>query len=114
MDAVEARNPDRVKVAVAVDGRALYFSRASIPYRPEDQGTTVYLHIGIYAFRISVLEKFVSLEQSPLESAEKLEQLRLLENNVPIHIVVTNHQSVAVDRPKDISVVARIMAGGPS
>lgn len=114
MDAVEARNPDRVKVAVAVDGRALYFSRASIPYRPEDQGTTVYLHIGIYAFRISVLEKFVSLEQSPLESAEKLEQLRLLENNVPIHIVVTNHQSVAVDRPKDISVVARIMAGGQS
>ena len=114
MDAVEARNPDRVKVAVAVDGRALYFSRASIPYRPEDQGTTVYLHIGIYAFRIGVLEKFVSLEQSPLESAEKLEQLRLLENNVPIHIVVTDHQSVAVDRPKDISVVARIMAGGQS
>ena len=114
MDAVEARNPDRVKVAVARDGRALYFSRTSIPYRPEDQGTTVYLHIGIYAFRIGALEKFVNLEQSPLESAEKLEQLRLLENNIPIHIVVTEHQSIGVDRPEDISVVEQIMSGGES
>ncbi len=114
MDAVEARNPDRVKVAVARDGRALYFSRATIPYRSENQGTTVYLHIGIYAFRISVLEKFVSLDQSPLEITEKLEQLRLLENNIPIHIVVTDHQSVSVDRPEDIPVVEQIMSGGES
>ena len=114
MDAVEARNPDRVKVVVARDGRALYFSRATIPYRSEDQGTTVYLHIGIYAFRISVLEKFVSLDQSPLEITEKLEQLRLLENNIPIHIVVTEHQSVSVDRPEDIPVVEQIMSSGES
>jgi 3-deoxy-manno-octulosonate cytidylyltransferase (CMP-KDO synthetase) len=114
MDAVEAHNPDRVKVAVARDGRALYFSRATIPYRSEDQGTTVYLHIGIYAFRISVLEKFVGLDQSPLEITEKLEQLRLLENNIPIHIVVTGHQSVGVDRPEDIPVVEQIMSGGES
>ena len=114
MNAVEARNPDRVKVAVARDGRALYFSRATIPYRSEYQGTTVYLHIGIYAFRIGVLEKFVGLDQSPLEITEKLEQLRLLENNIPIHIVVTDHQSVGVDRPEDIPVVEQIMSSGES
>lgn len=109
MDAAEARNPDRVKVAVARDGRALYFSRTIIPYRPEGHDTTVYLHIGIYAFRIGVLEKFVRMNRSPLEIAEKLEQLRLLENNIPIHTVVTNHQSVSVDRPEDIPIVTRIM-----
>jgi 3-deoxy-manno-octulosonate cytidylyltransferase (CMP-KDO synthetase) len=77
-------------------------------------GTTVFLHIGIYAFRLGVLEKFVSLDQSPLERAEKLEQLRLLENNIPVHIVVTSHESVAVDRPEDIPVVTQIMSGGKS
>ncbi|MBW2408567.1 MAG: 3-deoxy-manno-octulosonate cytidylyltransferase, partial [Deltaproteobacteria bacterium] len=96
-------------VAVARDGRALYFSRSTIPYRPEDRGTTIYLHIGIYAFRFSSLEKFVNLDQSPLEKVEKLEQLRLLENNIPIHTVVSDYQSVGVDSPKDIPVVTRIM-----
>ncbi len=114
MDAAVARNPDRVKVAVARDGRALYFSRSIIPHRPEGQFTTVYLHIGIYAFRFSALEKFVSLDQSPLEKAEKLEQLRLLENNIPIHVVVTDHQSVGVDSLKDIPVVTQIMLGEKS
>jgi len=114
MNAAEARNPDRVKVAVARDGRALYFSRASIPHRREGRGTTVYVHIGIYAFRISILEKFVALDQSPLETAEKLEQLRLLENNIPIHIVATEHQSIGVDRPEDIPVVTQIMSDGES
>ena len=114
IDAAAAGNPDRVKVAVARDGRALYFSRTIIPHRPEGYGSTVYLHIGIYAFRIGVLEKFVSLNQSPLERAEKLEQLRLLENNIPIHIVVTDHQSVGVDRPEDIPIVTQIMSGGES
>ena len=114
MNAAEARNPDRVKVAVARDGRALYFSRASIPHRREGRGTTVYVHIGIYAFRISILEKFVALDQSPLETAEKLEQLRLLENNIPIHIVATERQSIGVDRPEDIPIVTKIMSDGKS
>ena len=114
MDAAEARNPDRVKVAVARDGRALYFSRASIPHRRKGRDTTVYVHIGIYAFRISILEKFVALDQSPLETAEKLEQLRLLENNIPIHIVATEHQSIGVDRPEDIPIVTKIMSDGES
>jgi 3-deoxy-manno-octulosonate cytidylyltransferase (CMP-KDO synthetase) len=92
----------------------LYFSRASIPHRREGRGTTVYVHIGIYAFRISILEKFVALDQSPLETAEKLEQLRLLENNIPIHIVATEHQSIGVDRPEDIPIVTKIMSDGES
>jgi 3-deoxy-manno-octulosonate cytidylyltransferase (CMP-KDO synthetase) len=110
MNTDEAQNPDRVKVAVARDGRALYFSRACIPYRHKDGNPTVYVHIGIYAFRFNILEKFVALDQSPLETAEKLEQLRLLENNIPIHTAVTAHQSIGVDHPEDIPIVARIMS----
>ena len=113
-DPDEARNPDRVKVAVARDGRALYFSRASIPHQREGRNDTVYVHIGIYAFRIGILEEFVALDQSPLETVEKLEQLRLLENNIPIHTVVTAHQSIGVDRPEDIPAVTRIMSDGKS
>ena len=109
-DTDEADNPDRVKVTVARDGKALYFSRASIPYRRADREATLYVHIGIYAFRIGILEKFVGLDQSPLETIEKLEQLRLLENNIPIHTVLTGHKSIGVDRPEDIPVVTQILS----
>jgi 3-deoxy-manno-octulosonate cytidylyltransferase (CMP-KDO synthetase) len=109
-DTDESGNPDRVKVTVARDGSALYFSRASIPYRRADREATLYIHIGIYAFRIRILEKFDGLDQSPLETIEKLEQLRLLENNIPIHTVVTEHKSIGVDRPEDIPVVTQIIS----
>lgn len=111
INAVEAENPDLVKVVFAKDGRALYFSRAPIPHQRKTQNNHYHGHIGIYALRMKMLKKFVALDQSRLEIAERLEQLRLLENNIAIHIVVTNHQTCGVDRPEDIETVSKIISG---
>ena len=108
--AAEAQNPDRVKTVFGKDGTALYFSRAPIPYHLAGQNTAFYVHIGIYGFRMHSLETFVAWDQGSLEITEKLEQLRLLENNIPIHIVVTEHHSVGVDRPEDVPIVSKIMS----
>jgi len=109
IDAREAASPDQVKVVLAQNSTALYFSRSPIPYHRNAQKDTYYGHIGLYAFRMPALEKFVTLDQSRLEVTEKLEQLRLLENNVPLHVVLTKHQSIGVDRPEDIEVVSKII-----
>lgn len=105
----EAANPDRVKVVFAQDGTALYFSRSPIPHQRNQHTKVYYGHIGIYAFRMQALQHFVSLNQSRLEHIEKLEQLRLLENRIPMHIVETEYQSIGVDRPEDIPKVIKIM-----
>lgn len=110
ISAEQALNPNLVKVVFAANGNALYFSRAPIPCHQNAGITGHYGHIGIYGFRMPVLQKFVALPRSPLEVAEKLEQLRLLENGVPIHIDVTDHQSIGVDRPEDIETVSRIIS----
>ena len=109
IDAREAASPDQVKVVMAQNRTALYFSRSPIPYHRDDQKDEYYGHIGLYAFRMPALEKFVTLDQGRLEVTEKLEQLRLLENNIPFHIVLTEHQSIGVDRPEDIQVVEQII-----
>jgi 3-deoxy-manno-octulosonate cytidylyltransferase (CMP-KDO synthetase) len=105
----DAANPDRVKVVFARDGTALYFSRSPIPHHRNQHTIIYYGHIGIYAFRMQALQHFVSLNQSRLEHIEKLEQLRLLENRIPMHIVETEYQSIGVDRPEDIPKVIKIM-----
>jgi 3-deoxy-manno-octulosonate cytidylyltransferase (CMP-KDO synthetase) len=87
----------------------LYFSRAPIPYHREPETMDFHGHIGIYAFRMSTLNQFVALKQSRLERTEKLEQLRLLENNIPIHVVVTKYESIGVDRPADLKTVIRMI-----
>lgn len=110
VNAGDAQNPDLVKVVFSAKGRALYFSRSPIPYHRDLPNKNHYGHIGIYAFRMPVLQKFVALPQGRLEVTEKLEQLRLLENGIPIHIVVTKHQSISVDRPEDVETVSRIMS----
>lgn len=110
ISAREAENPDLVKVVFGADHRALYFSRAPIPFHREATGNNYYGHIGIYALRMRCLKKFVALDQSRLEVSEKLEQLRLLENNIAIHIVETQHQSIGVDRPEDIAAVCKIIS----
>jgi 3-deoxy-manno-octulosonate cytidylyltransferase (CMP-KDO synthetase) len=109
INAREAADPDQVKVVFAQNGTALYFSRSPIPYRRQAQKNSIYGHIGVYAFRKKVLEKFVTLDRSRLEVTETLEQLRLLENNIPIHVVLTEHQSISVDRPEDIQAVEQII-----
>ncbi|MBU3948904.1 MAG: 3-deoxy-manno-octulosonate cytidylyltransferase [Proteobacteria bacterium] len=105
----EAGNINQVKVVFSKTGNALYFSRMAIPcYRDVEDGG-FFGHIGLYAFRMSALEKFVSLGPSRLEVAEKLEQLRLLENNIPVHVVLTEHESIGVDRPEDIKMILEIL-----
>jgi 3-deoxy-manno-octulosonate cytidylyltransferase (CMP-KDO synthetase) len=106
----EAQSPDRVKIVRASSGQALYFSRSKVPFGrdniPEYIG-----HIGLYGLRMRVLEKFSALGESPLERLEKLEQLRLLEAGIPIHVALTRHRSHGVDRPEDLPTVSELMRG---
>jgi 3-deoxy-manno-octulosonate cytidylyltransferase (CMP-KDO synthetase) len=105
----EAENPNQVKVVFSKTGNALYFSRMPIPcYRNGGNGL-FFGHIGLYAFKMRALAKFVSLGPSGLEKAEKLEQLRLIENDIPIHVVVTDHKSAGVDSPEDIKTILKIL-----
>lgn len=103
----QAADRDQVKVVVDHRGNALYFSRAAIPHARDAQRPLFYRHIGLYAFRMDALRRFVALGPGRLEQIEKLEQLRLLENGIPIRTVLTRHRSLGVDRPEDIDIVAR-------
>jgi 3-deoxy-manno-octulosonate cytidylyltransferase (CMP-KDO synthetase) len=107
----EADNPDRVKVVVGEDGRALYFSRSKIPYHRRSGQQAFLGHVGLYAFRMEALRAFQKLGPGRLEVIESLEQLRLLENGLAIHVVITDHSSIGVDTPEDLAEVARIMRG---
>ena len=107
MDPAQRMDRDQVKVVVDHAGDALYFSRAVIPHARDDQPAVYFRHIGLYAFRMTALRRFVALGPGRLEQTEKLEQLRLLENGIPIRTVETRHQSLGVDRPEDVAIVSR-------
>ena len=114
IDDASAANPDRVKAVFAVDGNALYFSRSPIPHYREETGSLLYYgHIGLYAFRKSTLDRFVSLPAGRLETIEKLEQLRLLENGIPLHVRIAESGSIGVDRPEDLGAVLKMMTRKP-
>jgi 3-deoxy-manno-octulosonate cytidylyltransferase (CMP-KDO synthetase) len=98
-----------VNVVISKSGKGLYFSRSLIPYPGKEGAAEYYEHVGLYAFRLEILEEFVALGPSPLEKAEKLEMLRLIENDIPIHVEITDHTSMCVDRPEDIAVAERIL-----
>ncbi len=104
----EAQSPDRVKVVVDSQGKALYFSRAPIPWT-EEQDEPFLLHIGLYAFRMKTLRRFAALPQSGLEARERLEQLRLLDNGIPLHVTRTALACHGVDRPQDLDIVRNIL-----
>jgi 3-deoxy-manno-octulosonate cytidylyltransferase (CMP-KDO synthetase) len=108
----DASNPDRVKVVRDNLGRALYFSRSLIPHDRDGAGggEPPLLHIGLYGFRMATLERFAALPQGRLENTEKLEQLRLLENGIPLHVALTRHAGGhGVDRPEDVPLVTKIL-----
>jgi 3-deoxy-manno-octulosonate cytidylyltransferase (CMP-KDO synthetase) len=118
-DLAEFDNPNVVKAVVAMDGRALYFSRRTVPYlrdlagrpAPEQLAAFPFLkHLGIYGFRRETLLRLVAFPVSPLEAAEKLEQLRALENGVPIAVARVAHDSVGVDVPADVARVEAMLA----
>ena len=98
-------NPNIVKVASAITNRALYFSRSPIPFLRDAGHIGIFKHIGMYAFRSSVLMEITKLAPSPLEKSEMLEQLRWLENGYAIDVVETNWASPAIDTPEDLKRV---------
>jgi 3-deoxy-manno-octulosonate cytidylyltransferase (CMP-KDO synthetase) len=114
----ELDNPNVVKVVVNAAGRAVYFSRRTIPYlreaasRPVSEQLAAFpflKHLGIYGYRRETLLRLVKFPVSPLEAAEKLEQLRALENGIQIAVVKVDYDSVGVDTPEDVEWVERYL-----
>jgi 3-deoxy-manno-octulosonate cytidylyltransferase (CMP-KDO synthetase) len=117
-DPRDFENPSVVKVVVSADGRALYFSRRTIPYvrdaarrsAPEQLAAFPFLkHVGIYGYRRDTLLRLVRFPVSPLEQAEKLEQLRALEHGIPIAVVKVDYDSVGVDTAEDVARVEQLL-----
>ena len=117
----EYDNPNVVKVVVNAAGRALYFSRRTIPFVRDAANRSVaeqlaafpfLKHLGIYGYRRETLLRLVKFPVSPLEQAEKLEQLRALENGIQIAVVRVNYDSVGVDVPADVERVERLLSHG--
>ncbi len=106
----DVANPNAVKVVVAHDGRALYFSRAPIPWDRDQSGTVAYWkHLGLYAYRKAVLHRFAALPASRLELAERLEQLRFLENGIELYVEPVEHDTIGVDTEADRQAVEAIL-----
>jgi len=122
LDAEELNNPNVVKVVTDKNGFALYFSRYPIPYVREQENPPIpplekggkgglghYKHIGLYVYRKDFLLKFAQMKPTPLEEAEKLEQLRILENGYKIKVVETKYNSIGVDTQEDLERVRKIV-----
>ena len=114
----ELDNPNVVKVVVNAAGHALYFSRRTIPYlreaasRPVNEQLAAFpflKHLGIYGYRRGTLLRLVKFPVSPLENAEKLEQLRALENGIGIAVVKVDYDSIGVDLPEDVARVVELL-----
>ncbi len=103
-------NPNAVKVVTALDGRALYFSRSTIPYdRDKNSAVKYFKHLGFYAYRRAALDRFCNLPESKLEAAERLEQLRFLDNGIDIYVAETPFNTVGVDTEEDLQRVAEMV-----
>ncbi len=107
---LDADDPNRVKVVRNREKRALYFSRARIPYTRDvaaAQTSGCLLHLGIYAYRLAFLLEYAQWEAGALEQIEKLEQLRVLERGVPIGVELVEHALAGVDTPADYQAFVR-------
>ena len=106
---IDIPNPNAVKVVTDLTGRALYFSRATIPFDRDGTRPRYFKHLGLYAYRKPALDRFVTMPESALEKSERLEQLRFLENGIPIYVGETPHDSVGVDTEEDLQRVIEIL-----
>jgi 3-deoxy-manno-octulosonate cytidylyltransferase (CMP-KDO synthetase) len=112
--AADIDNPHAVKVVTDSAGRALYFSRATIPCDRDRTGQPRYFkHLGFYAYRKPALERFCALPESSLERSERLEQLRFLENGIPIWVAETPYDTIGVDTEDDLRRVEKILKDQP-
>jgi 3-deoxy-manno-octulosonate cytidylyltransferase (CMP-KDO synthetase) len=109
----DINNPSAVKVVTDSTGRALYFSRATIPYDRDDTKPGYFKHLGFYAYRKAALDRFCTLPESSLERSERLEQLRFLENGIPIYVAETPFDTVGVDTEEDLQRAERILRSHP-
>jgi 3-deoxy-manno-octulosonate cytidylyltransferase (CMP-KDO synthetase) len=107
----DINNPNAVKIVTDAAGRALYFSRATIPYDRDGGNPGYFKHLGFYAYRKAALDRFCGLPESSLERSERLEQLRFLENGISIHVAETPYDTVGVDTEEDLRRVEEILAG---
>src|ERR1700687_1160565 len=106
---IDVNNPSAVKVVTDSSGRALYFSRATIPYDRDNVRPRYYKHLGFYGYRKEALDRFVRWPESSLERSERLEQLRFMENGVPIYVAETPFDTVGVDTEEDLQRVEEII-----
>jgi 3-deoxy-manno-octulosonate cytidylyltransferase (CMP-KDO synthetase) len=104
-------NPHAVKVVTDVNGNALYFSRSTIPYDRDGIKPAYFKHLGFYAYKKTALDRYISLPESPLEKSERLEQLRFLENGIPIRAAETAHDTIRIDAPEDLQKAEEILRG---
>jgi len=111
IDANEALNPNTVKVVLDNNGQALYFSRSAVPYSRKNEGVKYYKHIGVYAYTSEVLNIYTNLQPSMLETAESLEQLRLLSSGIRIHGIEVDKTGPGVDTPECLEKVRAIFSG---
>jgi CMP-2-keto-3-deoxyoctulosonic acid synthetase len=104
-------DPNYVKVVVDKNMFSLLFSRSVVPYlRNKEVAVNYYEHIGVYAFRKQALLDFTQWDMTPLESAEKIECLRYLENGIPLKMVVTDYMGVEIDTPEDLERAAGLLS----
>ncbi len=112
--AEDVKNPGAVKVVTDLSGRALYFSRATIPHDRDGVNPRYMKHLGFYAYRKTALDAFCSWPESALERSERLEQLRFLENGVAIKVGQTPFDTVGIDTEEDVRRVEEILSSGSS
>lgn len=108
----ELNNPNRVKVVLDNDLRALYFSRSIMPYVRNKEilnDIKFYMHLGVYAYRVDILNKIADLEPSMLENAESLEQNRWIENSFYLKVKITDFQSIGIDVPEDVQKILHLL-----
>lgn len=115
LPAGQADDPNRVKCVTDRRGRALYFSRAPIPYDRDGGGSARHmLHLGVYAYRAAFLKRFTRLAPTPAETAEKLEQLRALEHGFAIATAEVRYDGAGIDTPEDYAAfVERVRGPSP-
>lgn len=109
MSAADIPNPNAVKVVTAGDGRALYFSRATIPFDRDGAGARYFKHLGFYGYRRAALDRFCALAESELERSERLEQLRFLEDGIEIYVGETAFDTIGVDTEDDLRRVESLL-----
>jgi 3-deoxy-manno-octulosonate cytidylyltransferase (CMP-KDO synthetase) len=107
--AEDINNPNAVKVVTDKIGRALYFSRCAIPFDRDGNKPPYFKHLGFYAYRKAALDAYITSPASPLEQSERLEQLRFLENGVPIRVAETPYDTIRVDAPDDLRKAEEVL-----